>query len=637
MSMSPGSILAKLSELKKWQEKQQERLSEHHKQLVDISIYAEPSPKPKPKENNVGHGPNSFSNEPGEQFKPFPNEQKTVKPLIRPQRLPPPSPLQKPEVVLPKAVWENAPLNDTERELEIFETLEQQALNGSFSSTTDSKFPPTSTPQTDINTREKKIRDDYLNLIAKAMKFKNYMDTSLTPSSSVASLNTLQPDSYNDKSKWTDFEVESSASTSLTSEPEEELKDKCDAYTMTESHDNELNVKLNALEQELNEVCEKNVKGKKQLEQKSREFEQYKKEMTKQIEDEKIRIKTVLEDEKKKLAKEKMVFEKYTKDLHNKPTRKEREEIAALKTEIATLKETLKLKESRNGTTQARLRNQIKSLEKENLALKSEIEDLNKRHAKLVVQQRLNAKPTNTKLLHEMNKNLSKLADKQFRKHIETDESSSIEEEETENNKNISNSNNTVEEIYRRTFTAEKDRTEHVLSDGTKQIKYSNGNIKNVSSDGNIIIFQYFNGDVKETNLLEGTIRYHYSDTKVNHTTNADGSELIQFPDGQIEKRFKGGGCEIEYPNGIKRKIHEDNSENVVYPDGTIVNIDKDKRTILLPNGQKEIHTDDYKRREYPDGTVKILYPDGKQETRYSNGRVRMKDKNGKLIMDSQQ
>lgn len=108
---------------------------------------------------------------------------------------------------------------------------------------------------------------------------------------------------------------------------------------------------------------------------------------------------------------------RYVKDLQNKPSKKEREEISALKTEVAALQETLKMKETKNGMTQARLRNQIKNLEKENAALKAEIEKLNRQNAKLVVNQRLSRKPSDTKMLHEINKNLTKLAQEQLSKH----------------------------------------------------------------------------------------------------------------------------------------------------------------------------------------------------------------------------
>lgn len=77
--------------------------------------------------------------------------------------------------------------------------------------------------------------------------------------------------------------------------------------------------------------------------------------------------------------------------------------------DVENLKETLKLKETRNATTQARLRNQVKSLEKDNGNLKEELDKLTKLNAKLQANQRVNRRPSDTKMLHEINKNLTKL------------------------------------------------------------------------------------------------------------------------------------------------------------------------------------------------------------------------------------
>lgn len=97
------------------------------------------------------------------------------------------------------------------------------------------------------------------------------------------------------------------------------------------------------------------------------------------------------------------------KDSQNRPNKKERQEISNLKQEVADLTETLKLKESKNGMTQARLRNQIKQLEKENSNLKTEIEKLTKENAKLSATQKLARKSSDSKILHEINKNVAKL------------------------------------------------------------------------------------------------------------------------------------------------------------------------------------------------------------------------------------
>ncbi|KAF2882793.1 hypothetical protein ILUMI_23305 [Ignelater luminosus] len=597
----------------------------------------------------------------------------------------------------------------------------------------------------DINEYEKKLENDYLSLIEKAIKFKQFVagdEISYSSSSSVTSgdlepttnENTLKVETdFHDDKKWSDLESSIDETISTTKDWEttnenikknvETMTDNITEYTVNSMNDSSvLHNKLQELETELKNIRLENIKTNKlknQLETQKREFEKHRKEIMKQVEDEKLRINFTLEEERKKLAKEKMVFERYVKDLQNKPSKKEREEISALKIEVAALQETLKMKETKNGMTQARLRNQIKNLEKENAALKAEVEKLNRQNAKLLVNQRLSRKPSDTKMLHEINKNLTKLAQEQLVKHSvisskvescsddevvecnkksrsshrsrhrgrhkseshsedeinKTDKRSKSDSrrrsqeiikdvykfDDKENDKNITNSkeksatDSLLEEVYDRTFKTptyelgqrlsnnsleenkKNDRTEKIHSDGTKQIYYSNGNFKTISPDGNHIVFKYYNGDVKETNLLEGTVKYHYYESKIKHTTNADGTELIEFPNGQTEKRLKGGHCEIHYPNGIIRQTHNDGTEEVRYPDGTIVTVNLEgERILLLPNGQKEIHTKEHKRREYPDGTIKILYPDGLQETRYANGRVRLKDKHGKLLMDSQ-
>lgn len=182
---------------------------------------------------------------------------------------------------------------------------------------------------------------------------------------------------------------------------------------------------------------------------------------------------------------------------------------------------------------------------------------------------------------------------------------------------------------------ATTDRVERLLPDGTKEITYSNGNVKSIT--GEKITMRYFNGDVKETNSLNATVRYYYSEANIWHTTFAEnGLEVLEFPDGQVEKRYKDGSTEVSFPDGCVRCTSPFATETVSFPDGTVVvNKPEGDKVLTLPNGQKEVHTVDHKRREYPDGTVKLLYPDGTQETRYANGRIRLKDINGQLIMDT--
>lgn len=85
------------------------------------------------------------------------------------------------------------------------------------------------------------------------------------------------------------------------------------------------------------------------------------------------RIEEYRKEETKKLQKERKVFEKYTAAARTFPDKREREEIQALKQQIADLQEDLKRKETKWSSTHGRLRSQIEMLVKENTDLREEI------------------------------------------------------------------------------------------------------------------------------------------------------------------------------------------------------------------------------------------------------------------------
>ncbi|KAI5696084.1 hypothetical protein M8J75_007908 [Diaphorina citri] len=189
---------------------------------------------------------------------------------------------------------------------------------------------------------------------------------------------------------------------------------------------------------------------------------------------------------------------------------------------------------------------------------------------------------------------------------------------------------------YKEIITADGTRERH-YTDGRQEIHYPNGNTVIVSEAGKYIKMFYYNGDIKETDTGDRTVRYFYSESNTWHTTMPDGTEVLEFANGQKERRLTDGRVEIEYTNGCRRVIGKDGNEVWRFEDGPVetVEILGDQRILKLRNGQKEIHTREYKRREFPDGAVKLVYPDGIQETRYPNGRIRLKDDQGNLIMDS--
>ncbi|XP_011140300.1 centromere protein J isoform X1 [Harpegnathos saltator] len=172
-------------------------------------------------------------------------------------------------------------------------------------------------------------------------------------------------------------------------------------------------------------------------------------------------------------------------------------------------------------------------------------------------------------------------------------------------------------------------------ADGRIEYWYLNGNVKKIFPDQGVTKMIYYNGDVRETER-DGKVKYFYATTRTWHTTTPDGLEILEFPDGQVERRMSDGTVEVSFPDGATRIAQANGAEKWTLPDGTVAETFANGDKILtLPNGQREIHTKEHKRREYPDGTIKLVYADGTQETRYSSGRKRLRDKDGNLLMDS--
>ncbi|XP_013817657.1 centromere protein J isoform X1 [Apteryx mantelli] len=388
--------------------------------------------------------------------------------------------------------------------------------------------------------------------------------------------------------------------------------------------------------------------------------------------------------EMKKLQKERKVFEKYTTEARAIPDKKERDEIQALKQQIAELQEDIKQKETKWLTTQRRLRDQIEALVNENLELKEEVKIMErfrleawkkveaagnkrkienfgiKRAESVRLPNRGQKSQTPSPLLPAQK--CSKISGKSYS--WAKGRLSRIPKSAPANDRNNSDETVVAPEDASRTFMEDTSpnetlvsvpsvpaytgseeiqkeiaypdgKVEKVLKNGCHLIFFPNGTWKKVSSDGKTITITFFNGDVKQV-MPDQTVIYYYADAKTTHTTYSDGLEVLQFSNGQIEKHYPDGRKEITFPDQTIKNLFLDGQEESIFPDGTIVRVQRDgSKTIEFNNGQRELHTSQFKRREYPDGTVKTVYMNGHQETKYVSGRVRVKDKDGNIIMDT--
>ncbi|XP_069496547.1 centromere protein J [Ambystoma mexicanum] len=389
-------------------------------------------------------------------------------------------------------------------------------------------------------------------------------------------------------------------------------------------------------------------------------------------------------EEIKKLQKERKVFETYATAARAIPDKKERDEIQALKQQLADLHEDLKRRELRWSTTHGRLRNQMESVMKENAELREEVKVMEKfrlevwKKAEAAENKKADSNVTLKKtelitptsvfksqipspVLHsEKNIKMTSRMPSTTKGHpagkptsTSSDDARNIDVRKSHLMESsvkampsiscigvgqsaplISGSKGTDEETQGE-VTYSDGKVEKILKNGCHVILFPNGTRKEASADGKSLTVTFFNGDVKRV-MPDQTVIYYFADAQTTHTTYPDGLEVLHFANGQIEKHYPDGKKEITFPDQTVKNLYLDGREESIFPDGTIIRINLDGSKIIeFDNGQREIHTSQFKRREYPDGTVKTVYSNGNQETKFTSGRVRVKDRDGNVIIDT--
>lgn len=330
------------------------------------------------------------------------------------------------------------------------------------------------------------------------------------------------------------------------------------------------------------------VKMKQQLELVRMKMEQEREELEEKLNDERVKMEVYFHDERMKIKEKHETLDRRMKEIH-KPTRKERDEVMRLNEKISHLEAELKAKEVKHGAASARLRTQIRQLEKQTAEQKLEIDVLKRENKRLDAENIRLRRENNSKMLNDINKNIAKLASNtdqingnngmtnkkevlnrsksavvakvvshappSSKRKTKTPEPKAIESDEIdsdiENDNLIGNDSNYYARpsggkhlvpphsmttpgkslIQNETLNrSQSDRKETINPDGSKDIWYPNGNIKKISADGMVIRMMYFNKDIKETNVSDGTIKYYFAENNTWQTTFSDGKQILEFP-----------------------------------------------------------------------------------------------------------
>ncbi|XP_014933251.1 centromere protein J isoform X1 [Acinonyx jubatus] len=434
----------------------------------------------------------------------------------------------------------------------------------------------------------------------------------------------------------------------------------------------ELETEIEKFKAENTSLAKLRIERESALEKLRREITDFEQQKAKEL----TRIEEFKKEEMRKLQKERKVFEKYTTVARTFPDKKEREEIQALKQQIADLQEDLKRKEAKWSSTHGRLRSQIEMLVRENTDLREEIKvmerfrlDAWKKAEATESNIRMGPCVTATKKDGSMNSSVrlqkSQISsgtqvEKYKKNHLPTQGNPSrrsktvpprdlgnLDKGQTASPREPPESVDLSDPEYKKDDKKEEKeeiqgeishpdgKIEKVYKNGCHVILFPNGTRKEVSADGKTVTVTFFNGDVKQV-MPDERVIYYYASAQTTHTTYPEGLEVLHFSSGQIEKHFPNGRKEITFPDQTIKNLFPDGQEESIFPDGTIVRVQRDGNKIIeFNNGQRELHTAQFKRREYPDGTVKTVYTNGHQETKYTSGRIRVKDKDGNILMDT--
>lgn len=139
------------------------------------------------------------------------------------------------------------------------------------------------------------------------------------------------------------------------------------------------------------------------------EFEEERQATLDQLNDERIKIEVYLHDENMKLVNERKELDKKAKEFQ-RPNRSERDEMTRLREQCANHEKELNARDQKHIAAQARMRAQLRTIEKDFKEAQFELENQRRENKKLEQENTRLRRQGNNKMLQEINKNIAKLA-----------------------------------------------------------------------------------------------------------------------------------------------------------------------------------------------------------------------------------
>lgn len=374
-----------------------------------------------------------------------------------------------------------------------------------------------------------------------------------------------------------------------------------------------LQTHLKRLENEIQTYQRENallIKMKQEHEIQKNALEREREDMEAKLQDERVRMEVYFHDERMKIKEKQDQLERRMKEAQ-KPNRKERDEVIRLNDKISHLEAELKAKEVKHGSAQARLRTQVRTLEKQLHEQKLEYDVMKRENKRLEGENVRLRRENNSKMLLEINKNIAKLAHTAPTTPT-TDTHAPVKREII----NRSAKSTVVAKVVSHfpEKTASKILSKSLPSDKHTRGSCTESEIENGFDDDEE---DHFNNNVTHTasSYFKSSHAKHRT-SPVQNLRKSSSSSGVQSNNNNFVSPV---GLSNNTSNDPRREIlNADGSKDIYYPNGNLKKISADGMVIRMLYFNKDI-----KETNIHDGTIKYYYAaNNSWETSYNDGKT---------------
>lgn len=371
-----------------------------------------------------------------------------------------------------------------------------------------------------------------------------------------------------------------------------------------ESAKDKLQLRLLSLEHEIHSFREQNNELTKLIREHEMirlTFDEERREYEKHMENERIHFEMYMHDQRLNMLNEKAKWEKKTKDCRGM-SQTEKNELNSLREKCANHETELSAREQKHVAAQGRIRAQLRNVEKDLKEARLELENLQRENKKLEAENMRLRRQSNSKILTEINKSISKIANHSGEHTIHDNQHENAKDGVKEKMvrpavKKCSNKNAHKTVVAKVTSRDEPLKGNHMRSKSAPNLQQT----ESTEASYELCSSNASDGENSESSTPEGNISSYFS----SHSSQKQRSRKTDN-NGELGKNSSNQCDESENVSfGTTKRIIEnpDGSKDIWYANGNLKKISTDGMCIRMLYFNKDIKETDIK-----EGIVKYYY-----------------------------